>query len=548
MLEHLRVIELGQVIAGTFGDMILADLGAEVIKVEPPTGDAGRRSGIYGIGEESAIHLTNNRNKKSVALDLRTTEGRAVLLDLVRTADAVVENFRPGVLERLAIDYDRLRAVNPRIVLVSVSGFGTDSPYRVLPAYDLILQAMTGHMSIMGEQDRPPVIMGIPMADLLAGVFSAVALLAAVEARRETGLGTHIDIAMFDVMVEMLAHVGTLYLNTGLDQNPQGSAHPFITPWQAFRCSDDRYIVVAPREEHFWQKLCAVLGVEEIPNKPEFTDAKSRQAHRDVLLPLLESTFESRSSDHWLTALQDGGVPAAPVNRMPEMFSDKHIEVRKMIRSFMMAGQQMRTVGNAIKVVGRDEPESRRRRPSAATPKTCCKACSATRRSRSKRWRRRARSVPARTGRRGRTGRAMTASLLTEDIKALVGRPWPADHLRGRPDRHPGMGPRGRIRRPGLLRRVSRAGARLPTIARPARIPRRAPVSSRRAGAGPTDPRPAPGTAAQRERRDCPGVSLDRPRWRRTAGHPVIVDIKERRGSLGQMLNFDPRGALHQAW
>jgi crotonobetainyl-CoA:carnitine CoA-transferase CaiB-like acyl-CoA transferase len=358
VLSHLRVIELGQVIAGTFGDMILADLGAEVIKVEPPTGDAGRRSGIYGIGEESAIHLTNNRNKKSVVLDLRTTEGRAVLLDLVRTADAVVENFRPDVLMRLGIDYDSLRAVNPRIVLVSVSGFGTDSPYRVLPAYDLILQAMTGHMSIMGEQGRPPVIMGIPIADLLAGVFSAVALLAAVEARRESGEGTHIDIAMFDVMVEMLAHVGTLYLNTGTDQQPQGSSHPFITPWQAFRCSDNRYIVVAPREEHFWSKFCAVLGVDEITNKPEFADAKSRQAHRSELLPLLESIIKTRPSRQWLAMLQDGGVPAAPVNRMPEMFSDKHIEVRRMIKSFVQNGREMRAVGNAIKVVGGAEPET----------------------------------------------------------------------------------------------------------------------------------------------------------------------------------------------
>jgi crotonobetainyl-CoA:carnitine CoA-transferase CaiB-like acyl-CoA transferase len=201
------------------------------------------------------------------------------------------------------------------------------------------------------------VIMGIPIADLLAGVFSAVALLAAVESRRETGEGAHVDIAMFDVMVEMLAHVGTLYLNTGLDQNPQGSAHPFIAPWQAFRCSDDKYIVVAPREEHFWVKLCAVLGVDEITNKPEFADAESRQAHRSVLLPLLESIFTSRPSGHWLAALQDGGVPAAPVNRMPEMFCDNHIEVRRMVRSFAMAGQQVRTVGNAIKVVGRAEPE-----------------------------------------------------------------------------------------------------------------------------------------------------------------------------------------------
>jgi crotonobetainyl-CoA:carnitine CoA-transferase CaiB-like acyl-CoA transferase len=371
MLGHLRVIELGQVIAGTFGDMILSDLGAQVIKVEPPTGDAGRRSGIYGIGEESAIHLTNNRNKKSIALNLRTAEGRAVLLDLVRTADAVVENFRPDVLERLGIDYDRLRAVNPQIVLVSVSGFGADSPYRVLPAYDLILQAMSAHMSIMGEPDGPPVIMGIPIADLLAGVFSAVALLAAVEARHQTGQGAHIDIGMFDVMVEMLAHVGTLYLNTGLDQYPQGSAHPFITPWQAFRCSDGRYIVVAPREEHFWTKLCAVLGVDELSDRPEFADARSRQAHRDILIPLLQSIFESRPADHWLDALQSGGVPAAPVNRMPEVFDDKHIEVRRMAtRSSSSAARS---------------PKSRRRQPSAATPRTCCGGCSDTRRSASTR-------------------------------------------------------------------------------------------------------------------------------------------------------------------
>jgi CoA:oxalate CoA-transferase len=240
---------------------------------------------------------------------------------------------------------------------VSVSGFGADSPYRVLPAYDLILQAMTGHMSIMGEPGRPPVIMGIPIADLLAGVFSAVAVLAAVEARRETGQGAHVDIAMFDVMVEMLAHVGTLYLNTGLDQNPQGSAHPFITPWQAFRCSDGQYIVVAPREEHFWVKLCTVLGADEISNRPEFADARSRQANRDILVPLLGSIFESRPAGEWLEALQTGGVPAAPVNRMPEVFQDNHVEVRRMVRSFVMAGRRLRTVGNAIKVVGREEPE-----------------------------------------------------------------------------------------------------------------------------------------------------------------------------------------------
>jgi crotonobetainyl-CoA:carnitine CoA-transferase CaiB-like acyl-CoA transferase len=358
MLEHLRIVELGQVIAGTFGGMILSDLGADVIKVEPPSGDAGRRPAIYGIGDESAIHLTHNRNKRSVVLDLKTQDGREVLFDLVRTADAVVENFRPGVIDRLGVGFDRMREVNPGVVLVSVSGFGQESPYRDLPAYDLILQAMTGHMSIMGESGRPPVIMGIPVADLLAGVFAAIAVLAGVEGSRARGTGEHFDVAMFDVMVEMLAHVGTLYLNTGQDQEPRGSAHPFITPWQAFRCADDAYIVVAPREEHFWTKLRAALGDPEGLARPEFDEARSRQSHREELLPLLEGIFARRDSREWLETLQAAGVPAAPVNRMPEVFDDPHVAARRMVRSFSLDDAPVKAVGNAIKVLGNEEPQA----------------------------------------------------------------------------------------------------------------------------------------------------------------------------------------------
>jgi CoA:oxalate CoA-transferase len=352
MLEHLRIIELGQVIAGTFGGMILSDLGAKVIKVEPPAGDPGRRSAIYSMGDKSAIHVMHNRNKKSVVLNLKTEGGRQTLLDLVRTADAVVENFRPGVLERLGVDFERMREANPDIVLVSVSGFGMDSPYRDLPAYDLILQAMTGHMSIMGEPGRPPVIMGIPIADLLAGAFAAIAVLAGVEGRRQYGRGKHFDLAMFDVMVEMLSHVGTLYLNSGLDQQPQGSAHPFITPWQAFRCADGAYIVVAPREEHFWVMLCDAIGDPELASRPEFADARSRQAHRDELLPLLEKIFSSRNAGEWLQILQASGVPSAPVKSMPAVFEDPNVSARRMIRSFPMGDAVMRAVGNSIKVAG----------------------------------------------------------------------------------------------------------------------------------------------------------------------------------------------------
>lgn len=363
MLGHLRIIELGQVIAGTYGGMILADLGAQVIKVEPPAGDAGRRSAVYGIGDQSAIHLTLNRNKKSVVLDLKTAAGRAVLLDLVRGADAVVENFRPGVLDRLGVGAAELRRVNPEVVLVSVSGFGVESPYRDLPAYDLIMQAMTGHMAIMGEPGRPPVIMGIPIADLIAGVFSTVAVLAGVEGRRRSGAAEHFDLAMFDVMVELLAHVGTLYLNTGREQEPQGSAHPFITPWQAFRCADDRYIVVAPREEHFWPRLCRALDLPGLLQRPEFADAESRHAHRDALLPLLAERIAERPSGAWLDVLRAAGVPTGPVNRFPAVFGDPHVATRRMVRRFELDGAEFSTIGNAFKRRGAEEP------PIAAPPR-----------------------------------------------------------------------------------------------------------------------------------------------------------------------------------
>lgn len=356
MLQHLRVVELGQVIAGTVGGMILADLGADVIKVERPEGDPGRGPAVYGMNGESAIHLTVNRNKRSIALDLKHPRAPDVLLGLVASADAVIENFRPGVLDRLGVGFDDLTRVKPNLVLVSVSGFGNDSPYRDLPAYDLIMQAMSGHMSIMGEPGRPPVIMGIPLADIVSGVYSAIAVLAGVEGRRTTGGPVHVDLAMLDVMLALLNHVATLHLNTGREQEPQGSAHPFITPWQAFRCADGQYVVVAPREQHFWERLCDCLGLEEL-SRPEYADALLRHAHRDVLLPMLEEAFERRTAPVWLDVLRAAGVPAAPVNNMADMFGDPHVARRGMVRSYELAGRPVRVVGSPFRVAGRDEAD-----------------------------------------------------------------------------------------------------------------------------------------------------------------------------------------------
>ncbi len=359
MLEHLRVIELGQVIAGTLGGMVLADLGADVIKVEPPAGDAGRRGAVYGIGTESAIHLTFNRSKRSIVIDLKTAAGRTMLLDLVATADAVVENFRPGVMDRLGIGYDVMHEVNPRVVVVSVSGFGATGSGRERPAYDLIMQAASGHMSIMGEPGRPPVIFGIPLADMQAGVFSAVAVLAGVAGRDQSGQGSHVDLSMFDVMVAMLGHVGTLFLNTGIEQTPQGSAHPFITPWQAFECADGAYVVVAPREERFWQHLVEALDVDSL-RAPEYATATSRTLHRDAVLEILSRTFLERPSTAWLSLLENADVPVAPVRNMPQVFSDPVLVERGLMREVKSpVGEALRLVGNAVKVEGGGLPEPR---------------------------------------------------------------------------------------------------------------------------------------------------------------------------------------------
>ena len=265
-----------------------------------------------------------------------------------------MENFRPGVIDRLGIGFDRMREANPGVILVSVSGFGQESPYRDLPAYDLILQAMTGHMSIMGEAGRPPVIMGIPIADLLAGVFAAIAVLAGVEGNRETRRGAHLDVAMFDVMVEMLAHVGTLFLNTGSTRNRavRPSLHHTVAgvPMRRRRLHRRRAARGTLLDE-------AAFGARQPPRagEAEFDEARSRQSHRDELLPLLESIFGRRTSTAWLEVLREAGVPAAPVNRMPAIFEDPHVAARDMIRSFPVGGQDVRAIGNAIKVVGTDE-------------------------------------------------------------------------------------------------------------------------------------------------------------------------------------------------
>lgn len=349
-LEGIRILELGQIIAGCFATLPLADLGAEVIKVEPFKGEAGRLPSVGNLRGESALFLTFNRNKQSIVLDLKRPEGLEVFYDLVRRSDVVIDNFRPGVLKRLRVDYETLKTINPRIIAASVTGFGEESPYRDRPSYDLIHQAMTGLMSIMGEPGRPPVRAGIPLADLAGPMFACKGILIALFERERTGEGQRVDVAMFDALSTLLTYIATLYLSQGEMPPPPGSAHEYQVPYQAFQTSDG-YVVVVTREDSFWRKLCHALGRADLGEDPRFASNGERVRHRKILIAILEDLFRQKRTDEWVALLDGAGVPAAPVNTLDSALDDPHHELRDMVVRYEYPGVgPVRAIGNPIKL------------------------------------------------------------------------------------------------------------------------------------------------------------------------------------------------------
>lgn len=357
-LEGIRILELGQIIAGTYGSQVLSDLGAEVIKVETPEGDLGRNPSVAPYRGLSALFLTLNRNKKSIVVNLKTEAGRRVFYDLVKVSDVVIDNFRPGVLERLRIDYATLSAINPRVIQCSVTGFGTEGAYKNYPALDIIIQAISGHMAITGEPGRPPVRVGIPIADLSGGIFSCKGILAALFDRERSGVGRRIELSMFDAMLNLLGYIGTLWLSNGELPKPPGSAHDFTVPWQAFETKDG-FVVVATRQEVFWRKLCAVLDDPALTDDPRFATNALRVQHRDALVPGLERIFRTRTTAEWLGVLRASEVPAAPVNNLDGAFAEPPVAERGMIVEYdhSEAGR-VRLPGNPIKMSGHADPVS----------------------------------------------------------------------------------------------------------------------------------------------------------------------------------------------
>lgn len=348
----MRILELGQIIAGTYGGQVLSDLGAEVIKIESPEGDLGRNPSVAPYRGVSGLFLTFNRNKKSVVIDLKNEAGLEVFHELVRVCDVVVDNFRPGVLERLKIDHATLAAINPRIITCSVTGFGASGEYKDYPALDIIAQAMSGHMAITGEPGRPPVRVGIPLADLSGGIFACKGILAALFDRERSGEGRHVELSMFDAMLSLLSYMGTMWLTNGELPSPPGSSHDYTVPWQAFEAADG-HIVVATRQEVFWRRLCEALGESALANEPRYATNALRVANRAELVPRLERMFRGRTVDDWLARLRAAEVPAAPVNNLDRAFAEPPVAEREMIVEYDHPDVgRVRLPGNPIKMSG----------------------------------------------------------------------------------------------------------------------------------------------------------------------------------------------------
>ena len=351
-LEGVRILELGQIIAGTYGSQVLSDMGAEVIKVEGPEGDLGRNPSVAPYRGVSGLFLTFNRNKKSIVINLKSEAGRKVFYDLVKVSDVVIDNFRPGVLERLQIDYATLNRINPRIIQCSVTGFGTAGAYKDYPALDIIIQAISGHMAITGEPGRPPVRVGIPLADLSGGIFSCKGILAALFDRERTGCGRRVELSMFDSMLNLLSYMGTMWLTNGELPKPPGSAHDYTVPWQAFEAKNG-HIVVATRQEGFWRLLCDVLEEPGLAADPRFASNASRVENRGILVPHLERIFRTRTVADWLERLRAAGVPAAPVNNLDGAFAEPPVAEREMIVEYDHPDVgKVRLPGNPIKMSG----------------------------------------------------------------------------------------------------------------------------------------------------------------------------------------------------
>ncbi|MFG1426450.1 CaiB/BaiF CoA transferase family protein [Roseixanthobacter glucoisosaccharinicivorans] len=330
-LEGVRVLDVSQVMAGPYASMLLGDLGADVIKVEPPgTGDQTRSAmGFKMKGPDSMGFLNMNRNKRSIALNLKSGAGRELFYKLVETADILIENYRPGVMKKLKCDYESLKAINPRLVYASISGFGQTGPWAMRPGFDLMAQAMSGVMSVTGHPGGPPVKAGVPVADIGCGLFAVYAVLGAYIGRTHTGEGQYIDASLFEAALAFSVWDTSEYWGTGKEPTPLGTANRMSAPYQAVR-SKDGYFVMGATNQKLYRALCEHLGRPELIEDPRFHDISARLANREALIEELEKVFVTRTSEDWVERLLAVGIPAGPMYSYPQAFESAHGQHRNM--------------------------------------------------------------------------------------------------------------------------------------------------------------------------------------------------------------------------
>ncbi|MGH8919567.1 MAG: CaiB/BaiF CoA transferase family protein, partial [Actinomycetes bacterium] len=330
-LTGVRVLDLSRILSGPFATMVLGDLGADVVKVEDPRqGDDTRQWGPPYQGDEAAYYLSVNRNKRSIAVDLKSDDGLDVVRRLAAGADVVVENFRGGTAERLGVGYGQLSEANPRLVYASISGYGQTGPYGNEPGYDAIAQALSGVMSVTGEADGPPVRVGVSSADLGAGMWAVIGILAALHSREVTGRGQWVDISLLDGQIAWLSYVAAGYFATGLTPGRYGSAHPTIVPYQAFAAADG-HIMVAVGNDALWRRFAPVVGLGDLVDDPRYATNPDRVRNRSDLLTVLDQVFATRGVDDWAKQLADAGVPAARINNVGEAVAHPQVQARGMV-------------------------------------------------------------------------------------------------------------------------------------------------------------------------------------------------------------------------
>jgi crotonobetainyl-CoA:carnitine CoA-transferase CaiB-like acyl-CoA transferase len=338
-LSHIRVLDLSRVLAGPWAGQILGDLGAEVIKVERPgSGDDTRHWGPPYVKDangndsrEAAYFQSANRNKQSLTLDFTQPEGQRLVRELVQNCDVLLENFKVGGLAAYGLDYASLKAINPRLIYCSITGFGQDGPYAKRAGYDFMIQGLGGLMSLTGKPDGEdgagPMKVGVALTDILTGLYATVGVLAALNQREQSGLGQHIDVALLDVQVACLANQAMNYLNTGVSPKRLGNAHPNIVPYQDFPSADGNFIIAVGNDGQF-RKLCEVAGLTALADDPRFASNKARVAHRSELIPLLRQATVFKTTAEWVTLLETAGVPCGPINDLAQVFADPQVQAR----------------------------------------------------------------------------------------------------------------------------------------------------------------------------------------------------------------------------